>query len=53
MTATPKIYGENVKSKVEEDTVITSMDDKETFGEILYYLSFGEGVQKGFSQIIK
>ena len=46
MTATPKIYGENVKSKVEEDTVITLWMIKKLL-EKFYIICHLAGVQKG------
>ena len=46
MTATPRIFGENVKAKAEEaDAVLASMDDESLFGKMLFYLGFSSSVQ--------
>jgi predicted helicase len=46
MTATPRIYGETAKKKAEEGEVaLASMDDKDTFGETLFYRGFGWAVE--------
>ena len=46
MTATPRIFGENVKAKAEEaDAVLASMDDKELYGKTLFYRGFSWAVQ--------
>lgn len=48
-TATPKIYDQNAKRKAEENSiVVSSMDDKEKYGEEIYRLSFGEAVARGY-----
>ncbi|MCB1782860.1 MAG: DEAD/DEAH box helicase [Alphaproteobacteria bacterium] len=48
MTATPRIYGEAVKSKAKEvDAVLCSMDDAELFGETLHEITFSEAVSQG------
>lgn len=48
-TATPKIYDQNAKRKAEENSiVVSSMDDKEKYGEEIYRLGFGEAVARGF-----
>lgn len=48
MTATPRIYGDNVKMKAEEaDAVLASMDDEELFGKTLFYRGFSWAVQNG------
>ena len=48
MTATPRIYGDNVKSKADEvGAELASMDDESLFGKVLYYRSFGWAVSKG------
>lgn len=48
MTATPRIYGEAVKSKARElDAVLCSMDDAELFGETLHEITFSEAVSQG------
>jgi len=46
MTATPRIFGDTVKSKAKEvDAALVSMDDPAMFGETLYELSFSFAVQ--------
>ena len=46
MTATPKIFGENAKSKAKQhDVALASMDDPEMFGELLYYKGFSWAVE--------
>ena len=46
MTATPRIFGDNVKSKAEEvDAVLASMDDEALFGKTLFYRGFSWAVQ--------
>ena len=46
MTATPKIYAENVKKRAEKDQIeISSMDDVLKFGKTLHYHSFGKAVE--------
>ena len=46
MTATPRIFGENVKAKAEEaDAVLASMDDESLFGKTLFHLGFSWAVQ--------
>lgn len=47
-TATPRIYGEDAKTKGEEKSVvIDSMDDETRFGKEFFRLGFGEAVQRG------
>jgi predicted helicase len=47
MTATPRIYGDDAKSKAKEVSAeIASMDDAEQFGHELHRLGFGEAVGK-------
>lgn len=47
MTATPRIYGDDAKSKAKElSAEIASMDDVEQFGHELHRLGFGEAVRK-------
>lgn len=47
MTATPRIYGDEAKTKAKEVTAeLASMDDPALFGEELHRLSFGEAVGK-------
>ena len=48
MTATPRIYGDTVKSKADEvGAELTSMDDESLFGKVLCHRSFGWAVSKG------
>ena len=48
MTATPRIYGEDVKLKADEaSAVLTSMDDETLFGPEFHRLGFGEAVEQG------
>ncbi|HEY2412292.1 MAG TPA: type ISP restriction/modification enzyme [Pirellulaceae bacterium] len=47
MTATPRIYGDDAKSKAKEVSAeIASMDNVEQFGHELHRLGFGEAVGK-------
>lgn len=46
MTATPRIYGDNVKGKANEGGhELASMDDKNLFGEVLFYRGFSWAVE--------
>lgn len=48
MTATPKIYGDNVKTKAGEVAAeLYSMDDEGKYGPIAYELTFASAVEKG------
>ena len=48
MTATPRIFEENVKAKAEEHSaVLASMDDEAVYGPEFHRLSFGEAVERG------
>lgn len=48
MTATPRIYGDDAKSKAKDASAeIASMDNAEQFGQELHRLGFGEAVGKG------
>ena len=48
MTATPRIFGDNVRSKADEvGAELASMDNPALFGETLFYRSFGWAVQNG------
>jgi predicted helicase len=48
MTATPRIFDENVKAKADEHSaVLTSMDDETVYGPEFHRLSFGEAVDIG------
>lgn len=44
-TATPKIYGPEAKANaVEQSIVVSSMDDKAIYGDVIYRLGFGDAV---------
>ena len=46
MTATPRIYGENAKSKARDvNVVLASMDDKALYGEVLFHHGFAHAVE--------
>jgi predicted helicase len=46
MTATPKIFGENAKSKAKQhDVALASMDDETMFGKVLYHRGFAWAVE--------
>ncbi len=48
MTATPRIYGEDVKQKADDaSAVLASMDDEALFGPEFHRLGFGEAVEQG------
>jgi len=47
MTATPRLYSDDSKSKAAEaDAVLCSMDDEELYGEEVYRIGFGEAVER-------
>lgn len=47
MTATPRIFGDAIKTKAKEvDAILASMDNPALYGETLYELSFSYAVQK-------
>ena len=47
MTATPRIFAENAKSKAsQKDVILTSMDDKDTYGPVFFRLGFGQAVKE-------
>lgn len=47
MTATPRLYDENSKSKAaQNDAVICSMDDEDIYGDEIYRIGFGEAVER-------
>ena len=47
MTATPRLYGDEAKSKAKEaDALLCSMDDESLFGPEFHRLGFGEAVSK-------
>ncbi|MGF7157161.1 DEAD/DEAH box helicase [Bartonella heixiaziensis] len=46
MTATPRIFGDNAKSRANEaNVVLASMDDEKLFGKTLFYRGFSWAVQ--------
>ncbi|MEM9050329.1 MAG: type ISP restriction/modification enzyme [Pseudomonadota bacterium] len=46
MTATPKVFGENAKTKAQVHAVeLASMDDEEKFGKILFHRGFAWAVE--------
>ena len=48
MTATPRIYGENAKTKARDtETVLASMDDPTLYGEVLFHHGFARAVESG------
>lgn len=48
MTATPRIFGENVRTRAEEaNAALASMDDEALFGKTLFYRGFSWAVQNG------
>ncbi len=48
MTATPRVFGDAVKSKADEvDAVLCSMDDPKLYGETLYTINFSDAVRLG------
>ena len=45
MTATPRLYGDNAKSKAQEnEVVLCSMDDEQLYGQEFHRLGFSEAV---------
>ena len=47
MTATPRLYSDDAKSKAaQEDAILCSMDDQEIYGEEIYRIGFGEAVER-------
>ena len=47
MTATPRVFGDAVKTKAKEvDAVLCSMDDTSKFGDTLFTINFTEAVAK-------
>lgn len=48
MTATPRIYGEEVKKKATDNSaLLASMDDEQLYGPEFHHLSFGQAVEQG------
>lgn len=47
MTATPRLYDDNTKSKAAQaEAILCSMDDVSLYGEEMYRIGFGEAVDK-------
>ena len=47
MTATPRLYSDDIKSKAAQaEAILCSMDDKALYGEEMYRIGFGEAVEK-------
>jgi predicted helicase len=47
LTATPRIYGANLKAKSQEQGwTLLSMDDERVYGPVVHRLSFGDAIQK-------
>ncbi len=47
MTATPRLYSDDIKSKAAQaDAVLCSMDDGKLYGEEIYRIGFGEAVAR-------
>ncbi len=47
MTATPRLYSDDTKSKAAEaDAVLCSMDDEKLYGKEMYRIGFGEAVER-------
>lgn len=47
MTATPRLYSDDAKSKAAQaDAVLCSMDDPALYGEEIYRIGFGEAVER-------
>ena len=48
MTATPRLYSDDLKSKASaSDAILCSMDDPKIYGEEIYHIGFGESVERG------
>ncbi len=48
MTATPRLYTDDIKRKAEDnDAILCSMDDTNYYGDEIYRIGFGEAVEKG------
>lgn len=48
MTATPRVYGDNTKTKAgEANAVLASMDDESLYGPEFHRLSFGKAASRG------
>ena len=47
MTATPRLYSDDSKSKAaQNDAILCSMDDPKIYGEEIYRIGFGEAVER-------
>ncbi|HRO46086.1 type ISP restriction/modification enzyme [Agriterribacter sp.] len=47
MTATPRLYSDDTKSKAAQaEAVLCSMDDEQLYGKEIYRIGFGEAVEK-------
>jgi predicted helicase len=47
MTATPRLYSDDIKSKAAQaEALLCSMDDVDLYGEEIYRIGFGEAVEK-------
>ena len=47
MTATPRLYSDDAKSKAAQvEAVLCSMDDEKLYGQEIYRIGFGEAVEK-------
>ena len=47
MTATPRLYSDDTKSKAaQSEAVLCSMDDEKMYGQEIYRIGFGEAVEK-------
>lgn len=47
MTATPRLYSDDIKSKAAQaEAILCSMDDAKLYGEEIYRIGFGEAVEK-------
>ena len=47
MTATPRLYSDDTKSKAAQaDAILCSMDDPKLYGEEIYRIGFGEAVER-------
>ena len=48
MTATPRLYSDDLKSKASaSDAILCSMDDPKIYGNEIYHIGFGESVERG------
>ena len=48
MTATPRLYSDDIKSKAAQaEAILCSMDDPKLFGQEIYRIGFGEAVERG------